>query len=77
MSNNKISEPNQNTYEAKPKCPIIYALDIIGQKLKISIMWHLAEQESIRYNELKRSVPGITIMMLTKSLQELGYQSTI
>jgi len=71
MSNNDISEPNQNTYEAKSKCPIIYALDIIGQKWKIPIMWHLAEQESIRYNELKRSVPGITNIMLTKSLQEL------
>jgi DNA-binding HxlR family transcriptional regulator len=33
-------------------------------------MWHLAEQESIRYNELKRHIHGITNMMLTKSLQE-------
>jgi len=32
---------------------------------------HLAEQESIRYNELKISVPSITNMMLTKYLQEL------
>ncbi|MBP1682427.1 MAG: HxlR family transcriptional regulator [Proteobacteria bacterium] len=73
MSNKEISQPNQNIYEAK--CPIIYALDIIGQKWKIPIMWHLSEQESIRYNELKRSVTGITNMMLTKSLQELeAYQ---
>ena len=71
MRNKDIPEPNQNTYEEKPKCPIIHALDIIGQKWKIPIMWHLAEQEAIRYNELKRSVPGITNMMLTKSLQEL------
>ena len=71
MNNKDISEPNQNTSEEKLKCPIIHALDIIGQKWKIPIMWHLAEQEAIRYNELKRSVPGITNMMLTKSLQEL------
>ncbi|MDD9781498.1 winged helix-turn-helix transcriptional regulator [Priestia megaterium] len=71
MSNKEISQANQNTYEVKSKCPIIYALDIIGQKWKIPIMWHLSDQESIRYNELKRSVPGITNMMLTKSLQEL------
>lgn len=24
-------------------CPIIYALDIIGQKWKIPILWHLEE----------------------------------
>jgi len=71
MSNKEISQPNQNTYESKSKCPIIYALDIIGQKWKIPIMWHLSEQEAIRYNELKRSVSGITNIMLTKSLQEL------
>ena len=71
MINKEISETNQNTYEEKAKCPIIYALDIVGQKWKIPIMWHLSEQEVIRYNELKRSVTGITNMMLTKSLQEL------
>lgn len=32
---------------------------------------HLAEQEYIRYNELKISVASITNMMLTKYLQEL------
>ena len=71
MSYKEISESNQNTYETKAKCPILYALDIVGQKWKIPIMWHLLEQESIRYNELKRSITGITNMMLTKSLQEL------
>lgn len=52
-------------------CPIVYALDIIGQKWKIPILWHLSEEGTLRYNELKRSIYGITSMMLTKSLQEL------
>ena len=52
-------------------CPIVYALSIIGQKWKIPILWHLAEEGTLRYNELKRGVHGITNMMLTKSLQEL------
>jgi len=71
MSNKDIFQSNQNAYEEKAKCPIIYALDIVGQKWKIPIIWHLLEQESIRYNELKRNVTGITNIMLTKSLQEL------
>lgn len=52
-------------------CPILYALDIIGQKWKIPILWHLAEDGILRYNALKRSVRGVTNIMLTKSLQEL------
>ena len=34
-------------------------------------MWHLAEDGTLRYNEIKRGVHGITNIMLTKSLQEL------
>jgi DNA-binding HxlR family transcriptional regulator len=52
-------------------CPIVYALSIIGQKWKIPILWHLADEGTLRYNELKRGVNGITNIMLTKSLQEL------
>ena len=52
-------------------CPVVYALDIIGQKWKIPILWHLADEGTLRYNELKRGVYGITNIMLTKSLQEL------
>lgn len=52
-------------------CPIQYALSIIGQKWKIPILWHLADEGTLRYNEIKRGVYGITNIMLTKSLQEL------
>ena len=52
-------------------CPIVYALDMIGQKRKIPILWHLADEGTLRYNELKRGIYGITNIMLTKSLQEL------
>ena len=52
-------------------CPIVYALSIIGQKWKIPILWHLGEDGTLRYNQLKRGVRGITNIMLTQSLQEL------
>lgn len=52
-------------------CPIIHALDLIGGKWKLPILWHLADQKTVRYNELKRSVKGVTNMMLTKCLKEL------
>jgi len=53
------------------KCPILHALSIIGQKWKLPIIWYLHEKENTRYNELKRRIPGITNIMLTKSLREL------
>lgn len=56
---------------AEPPCPLLYALDIIGKKWKLPIMWYLSYNDVTRYNELKRKVTGITNMMLTKSLKEL------
>lgn len=52
-------------------CPIIHALDIIGGKWKLPILWHLADRKTVRYNELRRTVKGVTNMMLTKCLKEL------
>jgi len=73
MMDKKITyavESGENCVD-KERCPILYALDIVGQKWKLPILWHLFDQEATRYNELKRSVPGITNIMLTKSLREL------
>lgn len=66
----KVSLPkDRQVYEYK--CPILYALDIIGGKWKLPILWHLADKKVVRYNELRRSIKGITNMMLTKCLREL------
>jgi DNA-binding HxlR family transcriptional regulator len=78
MNNDKdcnVEVPIDNIYETK--CPIIYALEIIGQKWKLPIMWYLFDNDFIRYNELKRKVNGITNMMLTKSLKELEEHNLI
>ena len=58
-------------YDNKTECPILHVFRRIGGKWKLPILWHLADQESVRYNELKRSVRGVTNMMLTKCLREL------
>ena len=58
---------NTNLYN----CPVIYALSILNGKWKLSIIWHLTQQESIRFNELQRNLNGISNLMLSKSLQEL------
>lgn len=53
-------------------CPVRYVLSIIGQRWKIPILWHLAdEQAPQRFSDLKHSIPGISDVMLSKALREL------
>ncbi|WP_308776950.1 helix-turn-helix domain-containing protein [uncultured Bilophila sp.] len=61
--------PGTNVYTVP--CPIIHALHLIGGKWKLPVLWHLFDAEPVRYNELKRSVVGITNIMLTQCLREL------
>ncbi|NRY59025.1 winged helix-turn-helix transcriptional regulator [Clostridium beijerinckii] len=62
-------EKAQNKYSKA--CPVLRALEIIGGKWRLPIIWEISVSKSIRYNELKRSIPGITNIMLTRSLQAL------
>ena len=61
----------ENIYETE--CPILYAMELIGQKWKLPILWYIAdaENQTLRYRELERKVVGITATMLTKCLREL------
>ncbi|OAA91565.1 putative HTH-type transcriptional regulator YtcD [Clostridium ljungdahlii] len=45
-------------------------LDIIGGKWKPLIIWHLGEK-TLRFSELKRTLPNITQKMLTQQLRAL------
>ncbi|AWK52954.1 transcriptional regulator [Clostridium beijerinckii] len=74
-THSNVEFPSDDKYETQ--CPLIYALDLIGKKWKIPIMWYLFENKFTRYNELKRKVKGITNMMLTKSLKELEEHNLI
>lgn len=52
-------------------CPVASALKAIEGKWKLPIIWVLCQNGTLRYNELKKSIVGITNMMLTSSLKEL------
>ncbi len=53
------------------ECPDIYTFSLLGGKWRLPIVWMLANYGDLRYNELKRRLPNITNIMLTRSLQEL------
>jgi DNA-binding HxlR family transcriptional regulator len=52
------------------ECGLEAALDVIGGKWKVLIMWPLKNGAS-RFGELKREVPGISEKMLIQSLKEM------
>jgi DNA-binding HxlR family transcriptional regulator len=51
-------------------CHMELTLDLIGGKWKSLIVWHLGEN-TLRFSDLKRTMPGITQKMLTQQLREL------
>ncbi len=52
-------------------CPLEYTLNVFGGKWKPLIIWRLANNEILRYGELKKSINSITHKMLSQQLKEL------
>ncbi|MEN9328660.1 MAG: hypothetical protein RI947_1468 [Candidatus Parcubacteria bacterium] len=53
-----------------PKCHVDTALNVIGGKWKLIILWHLT-QSTLRFSELEKRIPGITQKMLAQQLREM------
>lgn len=51
-------------------CDVAYALDLIGGKWKIFILWQLLNKR-MRFSELRRKVSGISEPVLILQLKEL------
>lgn len=50
--------------------PVEFAMDRIGGTWKMPVLWRLKEK-TLRYSELKKTMPKVTHKMLTSSLREL------
>ncbi|WP_025435007.1 winged helix-turn-helix transcriptional regulator [Peptoclostridium acidaminophilum] len=66
-----MTETNEFEIINKNNCVMVHAMDIIGGKWRLPIIWKLYQNKTMRYNELKRSLVGITNIMLTRSLRSL------
>lgn len=51
--------------------PFGYTLSVIGGKWKMVIMYLLAENQPVRFNDLKRQIGAITYKTLSSQLKEL------
>lgn len=52
-------------------CEIEVTLEVISGKWKALILWHLGQEDAIRFNEFRRRIPGISQKMLTQQLRKL------
>lgn len=66
----KIPMSTQIAEQAYYGCGLEAALEIIGGKWKVLILWHLRTQPR-RFGELRRLVEGISEKMLIQQLKEL------
>lgn len=46
-------------------------LKVIGGKWKVLIVFHLSQNEVVRFGEMKRLIPGVTQRILTNQLREM------
>ena len=56
---------------SKLECPIIRAMEVIGDKYSILIILNLLEKEKQRFIELENAIPGISPRTLSARLKHL------
>lgn len=66
-------EPNAKA----EKCEIVNLWEVLGRKWALLILKNLNTREAIRFNELKRIMPGISSTVLADRLLELEREGLI
>ena len=58
-------------FDCTPVCSFEAAIGLLDGKWKSIILWHLLEDDVLRFNELRKKIPNVTQKMLTRQLREL------
>lgn len=53
------------------QCKLYDLMNLLGGKWKLEILWQIVNNNGIRFNSLRRNIPGITNVMLIRSLNDL------
>ena len=58
-------------------CPLEYAMEILGGKWKLKIIWTIYTKKINRFNSLIREVEGITDLILSNILKTLAENNIV
>ena len=53
------------------KCYVVKALQVLGGKWNLIVLYQLSKRPSFRFGELRKAIPNITNTMLTNTLRDL------
>jgi DNA-binding HxlR family transcriptional regulator len=59
-----------SSFDCDPGCAVEATISLIDGKWKCVLLFHLVEGK-LRFNEIRRLIPGVTQRMLTNQLREL------
>ena len=65
-----MPKARHSRFDCLPSCPVEAAISLIAGKWKCVILFHLLDG-TMRFNEIRRRLPGLTQRMLTNQLREL------
>lgn len=56
---------------ADEECPLAFALEVVGGKWRLPVVWELSQEPRLRYSELRRRLGSVTNATLSHVLGEL------
>jgi DNA-binding HxlR family transcriptional regulator len=65
-----MAKTRHSRFDCSPGCSVEAAISLIDGKWKCVVLFHLLDG-TMRFNEIRRQVPGVTQRMLTNQLREL------
>lgn len=71
-----MAKQRHSRFDCSPGCAVEASISLIDGKWKCVVMFHLLDG-TMRFNEIRRQVPGVTQRMLTNQLRELEVDGLI
>lgn len=72
-----VEFPNQYKRQKDFNCSLGFAMTIIGNKWRAILLWHILKAETVRYGELKKSIPHISHKVFSQNLKYLEMDGLI
>ena len=72
-----MKQPKRVEQQTQEGCEIANIWEVLGRRWSLLIIKNLCNKEVIRFNELKRALPGISSTVLSDRLLELEREGLI